>query len=351
MRTILLRTGWLVAVLSTAITAYAHHSASAAFTESSIAVEGVVTEFNFTNPHMNILFDVTDEDGETTQWMASASAANLLRRQGWTRDTIQAGQYLRMTGRETRDGSPMLWIQDDSVITELNSSDGSFVRNVQGESDYQDPVASVPLSLTFGDGRPNLTGIWGRGRAGGMGMGMGGNAPPFNELGAAMQAEFDPISDPAVGCKDPGLVRQAGFTPHPVEMTQNDDHVILEYEEYGGRRVIYLDGRGPQSAEHTNLGHSVGSYDGDMLVIETTRLLGNYTSPSGNPLSDQTTTVETYRRMDDPDTGAVLAMEMVIADPGHLSTPWMLGWQKTYTPGYKFIEVECIVPFTYREAE
>ena len=54
-----------------AATAHAHHSAQAAFTTNVIEVEGYVTEFNFTNPHVNIFFDVIDESGEMTHWMAT----------------------------------------------------------------------------------------------------------------------------------------------------------------------------------------------------------------------------------------------------------------------------------------
>ncbi len=343
-----------LAVLLVAANASAHHNSTAAFTTNIIDVEGVVTEFSFTNPHVNFLFDVTDENGETTQWLAESSAANSLRRAGWTANTIEAGQFLRITGRETRDGSPMILIRD---IIELNPSDGSLVRLVQGESDYREPVATAPVSMELGDGRPNLTGAWTRGRVGGMGGGMSGgppgqgNLPPFNELGAAMQADFDPVSDPASNCELPGLVRQTAFTPHPVRVTQNEDHVILEYEEYAGRRVIYLDDREPQNTGHTNLGHSVAYYEEDSLVIETTRLLGNYTSPRGHPLSDQVTTVETFRRMDDPGVGPALSMEMVITDPGHLAAPWIASWRKYYSPGYEFIEVDCRVTFTYRDPE
>lgn len=345
----ILRMACLAALLGVT-NASAHHNSTAAFTANIIDVEGYVTDFSFTNPHVNFLFDVTDENGETTQWLAESSAANSLRRAGWTANTIEVGQFLRITGRETRDGSPMILIRD---IVELNPSDRSLVRNVQGESDYQEPISNSPLSLELGDGRPNLTGAWTRGRFGGMSGGPPGqgNLPSFNELGAALQADFDPVSDPASNCELPGLVRQAAFTPHPIRVTQNDDYVVLEYEEYAGRRVIYLDNREPQSAEHTKLGHSVAYYDGDSLVIETTQLMGNYTSPRGHPLSDQTTTVETYRRMDEPGVGPALSMEMVITDPGHLSVPWTARWQKSYSPGYEFIEVDCRVTFTYRDPE
>jgi hypothetical protein len=175
-----------------------------------------------------------------------------------------------------------------------------------------------------------------------------GPPPAYNDLGRAMQAKFDPISDPAVHCEDPGLVRQAAATPHPVRVTQEADRVIFEYEEYGGRRVVYLDGRPPSSDTPSNLGHSVGHYEGDTLVVETTGLVGNYTSPLGNPLSSETTTVETYRRADDPNIGAALEMQMVISDPSYLTAPWTVGWKKYYSPGYEFIKVDCRVPSTYR---
>ena len=90
---------------------------------------------------------------------------------------------------------------------------------------------------------------------------------------------------------------------------------------------------------------------GDALIIESSHLLENYTGPQGNPVSEETTTVETYRRMDVPNIGAALAMDMVVTDPKYLTGPWTLSWQKFYTPGYEFIEVDCRVPYTYREAE
>ena len=341
----------LIAAAVLAEWAEAHHSAAAAFTNDIIEVEGTVTEFNFTNPHIDVYFDVTGEDGEVTQWRASGSAANLMRRRGWTAQTIQPGQYLRVTGREARNGVPMVLL---GSLAELDPGDGSLIRNVEGESDYDEPVGAAPLALTLSDGSPNFIGAWTMGP--GMGMGMGGppgdrTPPPYNQAGTAAAAAFDPVSDPVVACEPPGLVRQSGFTPHPVRMTQFEDRVILEYEEYGGRREILLDASEPGDVEPTHLGYSTARYDGATLVIESSRLLENYTSPIGNPVSDRTTTVETYRRMDDPDIGAALAMEMVITDPAYLTGPWTLRWRKFYTPGYEFIRVDCRVPPVYRPPE
>ena len=328
---------------------HAHHAASASFTNNIIEAEGVVTEFTFANPHINIFFDVTDESGETTQWMATGGAANRLRAQGWTADTILPGQYVRIEGREARFNKPMILI---SSVVELDPESGALSRVVEGESEYEEIVGD--LSLTFEDGRPNLTGAWTTGPGGGMGSGGSqryGPAAPYNQAGATAAAAFDPVNDPAVACEDPGLVRLAGWTPHPVRVTQNDDHVVLDYEMYGGQRVIYFDGRAPEAEEHTRLGHSVARYEGDTLIIESSHLLENYTGPNGNPISDEATIVETYHRTTVPDLGAALVMDMAITDPKYLTETWTLTWQKFYTPGYEMIEVDCRVPLTYQESE
>ena len=275
--------------------------------------------------------------------MVEGGAANSLRRSGWSNSTIKRGEYLRVTGRAGRDGKPMINMGTVEVLdpeTRVVLRTPNLQRN-RGEPGYG-LVASIPLKLA--NGRPNLTGAWVQGK--------GGPAfrhhrlPPFNDVGAALQAQFDPAEDPQVACEEPGLVRQAGYTPHPVRITQNDDHVIIEYEEYGGRRIVYLDDRDFRDGneELARLGRSKARYDGDSLIIESSHMPGNPTGTEGNWLSDRTTTVETYRREDDPEQGPMLAMEMIIEDPGHLTEAWEMDWKKLYMEDYEFIAVECHRP-------
>ncbi len=50
--------------------ALAHHSTAVNFNRNSeISVEGVITEYRFQNPHVQILLDVTNDDGEVENWM------------------------------------------------------------------------------------------------------------------------------------------------------------------------------------------------------------------------------------------------------------------------------------------
>lgn len=351
---ILVNTSLALGLILAASIAQAHHSFSATFTDEIISVEGVVDRMSFTNPHVIVYFNVTDENGQQQEWMSEGSAATLMRREGWDRDTLKKGDLIRVTGNSTRNGSPMVSMETVNFINPntgmVEGSPGTGVRAAYAS-------AIVPMQLE--DGRPNLSGAWARagrgGRppgaegqpAGGPGRGAGGPAVPYNEVGAALQAQYDPLNDPQVQCEPPGVVRQAGFTPHPVRLQQFDDHVVISYEEYGGVRTIYFDDRDLVGGEHTHLGQSIARYEGQSLVVETTHLLGNLTGPQGNYVTDQTTTLETYTRLPDANGSSVLGMEMVITDPGHLTEPWIMSWQKSFTPNYDFIEVDCHKPLAY----
>jgi hypothetical protein len=325
--------------------AHAHHAWAAVFTEETMDIEGYVTEYNFKNPHVNIMLSVADENGVETEWMATGPAASPFRSWGWSEETVEVGQYLQLTGRKSRTGAPMIVLIADDIrngnLLQLNPADGSIIRSVVGtvtESQAPTEVASLPLTLS--DGRVNLTGTWLSGPRGRR------EPPPFNEVGAALQANFDALNDPAFAtCSPPGLVRQVAGTPHPMRITQYDDRVVFEFEEHGGRREVFLDGREPETSEHTRFGHPTARYQGNELIIETNQLLGNLANNGGNALSDQTTTVERYRRVDSPERGPTFEMSMAISDPEYLNNTWTVSWQKVFAPeGLDFVETDCKLP-------
>jgi hypothetical protein len=79
---------------------WAHHSTAPFDMTKSTTVSGVVTEFRWANPHSYILMDVGDE-----HWVIEAEALNLLRRNGWTKDTLQAGDRITCSGARAKDPS------------------------------------------------------------------------------------------------------------------------------------------------------------------------------------------------------------------------------------------------------
>jgi hypothetical protein len=88
-----------------------HHSFAAEFIRETITIEGVVTEVWFKNPHVHYYVDVIDERGQTQLWDAQGGSAASLQRGGWSRDSIQVGDRIVMTGNRARDGGRMLAIQ------------------------------------------------------------------------------------------------------------------------------------------------------------------------------------------------------------------------------------------------
>lgn len=337
-----------VAALGCAISIQAHHSFSATFqADAKITMEGVVTNFSFRNPHILVYFDVNNADGSTTEWVSEGGAATLMRRAGWSTDSIETGDTIRVFGDSTHDGSPMTSIDTIDII---DGQSGVVLTELIPSTGRADPetVKAAAMPLTMPDGNPNFSSSWSN-----HGMANGRPRRPevdFSAAGEALQAKFDLANDGQVFCDPPGLARQVGVTPHPIRITQHADRVIFEYEEYGGYREVFFDDRAHKGI-NTHLGDSIARYEGDKLIVETVNLLSNQLSPEGNVLSDQTTTREVYSRTDSYEYGPVLNLDMYIIDPINLASQLVMSREKMSIGGeYEMIENDCHAPLRQREA-
>lgn len=108
---------------------WAHHSASMYDLDREIMVEGVVKEFQYTNPHAWLLVDVTNDDGTVTTWGFESSSRTSLRLKGVRANTFLPGMKLTVTGNPMKDGRPAAhWkkaiTEDGTVFNVDNLSDG-----------------------------------------------------------------------------------------------------------------------------------------------------------------------------------------------------------------------------------
>ena len=84
----------------------AHHSFAAEFdADSPIDLTGIVTSVKWTNPHTFFYIDVENEDGDWENWALELGSPNGLMRRGWTRNSLQIGDTVNVTGSRARDGS------------------------------------------------------------------------------------------------------------------------------------------------------------------------------------------------------------------------------------------------------
>jgi hypothetical protein len=95
----------LAALLGSAVVA-AHHSFAVFFDDTkTIAITGSVTEFRFSNPHAIIALEVKNKSGMVEEWKAETNAVTLLKRRGWTKDSLKAGEVVTVDGWPSRDGA------------------------------------------------------------------------------------------------------------------------------------------------------------------------------------------------------------------------------------------------------
>lgn len=341
----------LVVILSGMNSVLAHHSFTSTFSRSdTVEVEGVVTAFNFRNPHVIIHLDVANEDGTVTNWMAEGASATGWRRDGWSAQTLSPGDIMRIGGNASNDGSPMVWIRemvmlnpDGSMLADMTIID---TRGQAAETNGEEAAEVYTIPLTLPTGEPNFTGttiqdfaISGR-----------PSEPRFsyNSVGQPISDAYDPANDPQIFCDPPGLVRQGGSTAYGKKVTQYPDHVVIEYEEYGVKRAVFFDDELPKPGVRSHFGDSVARYEDDKLIIETVNLLPNPATRTGGPLSENARVTEVFSRADNPQFGSILQIDMTVVDPTYLSEPWTVTRQTLYAEDYVMLDNECEPPLRER---
>jgi hypothetical protein len=251
-----------VAALALATAAHAHHSFAPHFdSKKPVSISGKVKEFEARNPHSYLHIQAVDENGRSQVYICESHGFTQLSRNGITPQMLKAGTELRIEGSQSRNDVHRCF------FTDVFFPDGRAL-NVNGRPDAQ---AAKPALQA----RRDITGTWllapmpGRSTSGPQPM-----LQFLTEAGKAAIARYNPFKDdPAFRC-DPVAVRRVWGAPGtPLSITREKDRVILRHEWMDVQRVVHLNQREhPQGGKRTSLGHSIGHFEGDTLVIET----GNY---------------------------------------------------------------------------
>jgi hypothetical protein len=94
-----------IAVVMSAIPAFAHHSFAMFDPENKVMLEGTVKDFQWTNPHAWILLTVHNAQGQPEQWAIEMGGPSALARQGWVPKTLKPGMKVQAVIHPLRDGS------------------------------------------------------------------------------------------------------------------------------------------------------------------------------------------------------------------------------------------------------
>jgi len=149
--------------------------------------------------------------------------------------------------------------------------------------------------------------------------------------------------DPEGYCLPPGGPRLMA-TPYPMEIVQlpEQQRIIMTFE--GATHIwreIYMDGRAHPQGDALNptyLGHSVGHWEGDTLVVDVVGFNeGTWLDYSGHPHTDLLHVIEKFTRP----TKNVLHYEATIDDPGAYTKPWTVAWNIPWRANADLAEYIC----------
>jgi hypothetical protein len=151
-------------------------------------------------------------------------------------------------------------------------------------------------------------------------------------------------------CLPPSIV-YAIQGPFPFEVYQTPQLIVIKYEYFDQTRLIFMDGRPhpPADAPHSKMGHSVGHWEGDELVIDTTHIAPSTITNNGLDHSDQIHMVERYRLSAD---GKRLVATQWFEDPEVLDNNGVRFIQWARHDGQYVLPYECDPSFAleYQQA-
>ena len=145
--------------------------------------------------------------------------------------------------------------------------------------------------------------------------------------------------DPAVKCLMPGVPR-ATYMGYPFQITQGASKIMIAYGFSNAGRTIHLDEVDAPGIDAW-MGHSVGRWDGDTLVVEVTELIEQtWLDRSGNFHSGAMTVTERYT----PITPYHMEYEATINDPEVFTEPWTIALPlyKRMEPNAQVLEYRCV---------
>ena len=97
----------IAGLLMTCVPGFAHHGGSDYDVQHPMTLKGTVTEFYWSNPHCQVFLDAKDDSGKIVNWTIETLAPAVLKRAGWTRETLHAGDQITITFVPSKRSTPV----------------------------------------------------------------------------------------------------------------------------------------------------------------------------------------------------------------------------------------------------
>lgn len=331
----------LVAVGLLAVTsALAHHSDAGLDMDAIVTIDGVVSEFSWRNPHVYIGVEALNENGEAVEWAIQTNSVILSSRMGWTRDSLRVGDRISVMAHPAINGRPYALLdsiekEDGSILATSFFSTSREPRLAVAESD----VRATSLEgkwLADGDKLVDYPGGF---------DGFFRAEMALNARGRAAQQSYNELStenpeSTCVGRPTPGMILSTVIYPLEITFQPDAQTITLRSEFFDDVRTVYMDGRAhPDSSIRVRGGHSVGRWEGDVLIVDT-RNFEDHRSPYqiGVPSGGRKHMIERFWLIEDGERAMV---EFTLEDPEFMAAPLHHSRELIYSPNMELTSFDC----------
>jgi hypothetical protein len=291
-----------LAAIAAAPAAQAHHSSAVYDLSREVAFTGTVAQLDWKNPHVYLTLETRDPDGRRRLQKVEGQGLAELRISGLGPEKLRLGSRVEVRAAPNRSG-------DGRIVfgLDVTTADGAvYPLSPYGKSSVR-PATTAAATIA---------GRWAPSVDAARAYMETSLAAPLTEAGREAMEQRLLMPTPDVGCdltKSAGGVIQA-FMGLPLVRTIDEigaDTVVIsvDYVVASAVRTIHLDQeRHPDGLAPSQLGHSIGHWEGRSLVIETVGMAG---PPQGKILE----------RLSLADDGRQLRYEITLDFPGWLTEP------------------------------
>jgi hypothetical protein len=307
--------------------AFGHHSRASYDMTTEVVIEGTVTELEWRNPHISMTVATTGADGASLRREIEVMSVSEARALGLRQDAIALGSHVVVRAHPGRGGKSALGLDvrtSDGMLLPLNSDAGLAVPPSLAEEAKGLAGRWAPSVADFGVGFQAMIG-W-----------------PLTEAGrAALGAAMSQPSALLGICADYPPPLLAVFADLR-EIEISDSVVVMRFEAQGQNQVraVHLDQtEHPAGVAPALLGHSIGRWEGQSLVIDSVAFAPHpvgvmFGVPSGpdKHLVERLTLTEDRRH---------LRYDVTLEDPAGLTAPASMSVQWDYRPDLAPSGVAC----------
>ena len=314
----------------------AHHSGSE-YDRTIVEIEGELLEVAWQNPHVHFFVRAADQTGKMQTWDIEANSLSILRRTDATPENLKVGDRVKVAGSPSRRAPNRMWAMN------ILAANGREIVLGPGIKPRWQAVASGSKSTWFEGGTAaNKTAgifrVWSTkfNEPGGLWR----RDYPLTDAAKKARTSFNPLTDTvAPGCRPKGMPTIME-QPYPMEFVNKGNTILLRLEEYDTVRTINMAAdANVDSLPKTLLGRSKGRWDGETLIVTTTRIDWPYLDSSGVPQGPSSTIVERFTPTSD---GTRLNYTMAITDPATFTMPIELTRSWVWRPEETVKPYNCV---------